>query len=349
MDIKSIETQLRAEHGVNLAQFAGADAVSMLALGLVPSPASPTIASATTITPTSRTNFVSGTTEIVTITVPDSLVGIGAGACGEIVLIPTGAWTTSIAGNIATAITAVANRPVRCIWDSTAAKWYLSYEGTGNASTGQPLSQFAATTSAQLAGVMSDETGTGALVFANTPTLVTPVLGAATATSIAIGGATAISSQTGTGGVVVMATSPTLVTPVLGVASATSVAATGAVTSSGTAGIGYATGAGGAVTQDTSVTTTVVLNKTTGAITTFSQTAAAGVDVSFTLTNSTIAANDVVVVSTKSYAGTADGIPIASVQATAAGSCIINIRNTGAVALDAAVVLNFAVIKGVAA
>ncbi len=31
---------------------------------------------------------------------------------------------------------------------------------------------------------MSDETGTGALVFANSPTLVTPVLGAATATSI---------------------------------------------------------------------------------------------------------------------------------------------------------------------
>ena len=46
------------------------------------------------------------------------------------------------------------------------------------------LSAFAATTSAELAGVISDETGTGALVFANTPTLVTPVLGAATATSI---------------------------------------------------------------------------------------------------------------------------------------------------------------------
>ncbi len=50
--------------------------------------------------------------------------------------------------------------------------------------TSSPLSQFASTTSLQLLGVMSDETGTGALVFANTPTLVTPVLGAATATSI---------------------------------------------------------------------------------------------------------------------------------------------------------------------
>jgi hypothetical protein len=46
------------------------------------------------------------------------------------------------------------------------------------------LSVFAATTSAELAGVISDETGTGVVVFSNSPTLVTPVLGAATATSI---------------------------------------------------------------------------------------------------------------------------------------------------------------------
>jgi hypothetical protein len=50
--------------------------------------------------------------------------------------------------------------------------------------TANKLSVFAATTSAELAGVISDETGSGALVFANTPTLVTPILGAATATSI---------------------------------------------------------------------------------------------------------------------------------------------------------------------
>jgi len=39
------------------------------------------------------------------------------------------------------------------------------------------LAQFAATTSAQLLGVISDETGTGSLVFATSPTLVTPALG----------------------------------------------------------------------------------------------------------------------------------------------------------------------------
>lgn len=47
-----------------------------------------------------------------------------------------------------------------------------------------PLSQFASTTSAQLAGVISDETGSGLLVFATSPTLVTPTLGVATATTI---------------------------------------------------------------------------------------------------------------------------------------------------------------------
>lgn len=58
--------------------------------------------------------------------------------------------------------------------------------GTGGtvAYTGGTLAQFAATTSAQLAGVISDETGSGALVFATSPTFVTPVLGVATATSI---------------------------------------------------------------------------------------------------------------------------------------------------------------------
>lgn len=58
----------------------------------------------------------------------------------------------------------------------TAAEWaYIP--GAGDALQALPLSQFAATTSAQLAGVMSDETGTGNLVFSNSPTLVTPNLG----------------------------------------------------------------------------------------------------------------------------------------------------------------------------
>lgn len=50
--------------------------------------------------------------------------------------------------------------------------------------TSNPLSQFATTTSAQLAGVISDETGSGSLVFATSPTLITPNIGSATATNI---------------------------------------------------------------------------------------------------------------------------------------------------------------------
>lgn len=49
--------------------------------------------------------------------------------------------------------------------------------GGGNAQTANSLAQFAATSSAELRGVMSDETGSGALVFATSPTLVTPALG----------------------------------------------------------------------------------------------------------------------------------------------------------------------------
>jgi hypothetical protein len=49
--------------------------------------------------------------------------------------------------------------------------------GSGDAKTANPLSQFAATTSAQLAGVISNETGSGLLVFGTSPTLITPALG----------------------------------------------------------------------------------------------------------------------------------------------------------------------------
>lgn len=57
--------------------------------------------------------------------------------------------------------------------------------GTGDALVANPLSQFAATTSAQLAGVITDETGSGALVFATSPTLVTPILGTPTSGNLA--------------------------------------------------------------------------------------------------------------------------------------------------------------------
>ena len=56
--------------------------------------------------------------------------------------------------------------------------------GGGDALTSNPLSQFASTTSSQLAGVISDEVGSGALVFNNSPNLITPTIGVASATSL---------------------------------------------------------------------------------------------------------------------------------------------------------------------
>lgn len=84
----------------------------------------------------------------------------------------------------------------------------------------------AITTSAGLAAVLSDETGSGALVFATSPTLVTPALGTpasgvatnltGTAAGLTAGLATDTVSKTGTGSVYATSTSPTFVTPALG-------------------------------------------------------------------------------------------------------------------------------------
>ena len=62
--------------------------------------------------------------------------------------------------------------------------------GTGITSFGTGIATFLGTPSSDnLRATVTDETGTGALVFANTPTLVTPVIGAATGTSLSLSGA----------------------------------------------------------------------------------------------------------------------------------------------------------------
>ena len=65
---------------------------------------------------------------------------------------------------------------------TTTAATNVTLPTTGTlATTSNKLSAFAATTSAELAGVISDETGSNALVFANSPTLVTPTISASRA------------------------------------------------------------------------------------------------------------------------------------------------------------------------
>jgi hypothetical protein len=63
---------------------------------------------------------------------------------------------------------------------------------TNVALTTGTLAQFASTTSAQLAGVISDETGSGALVFATSPSLTTPNIGVASGTSLTLTGDLAV-------------------------------------------------------------------------------------------------------------------------------------------------------------
>ena len=110
-----------------------------------------------------------------------------------------------------------------------------------------------------------------------------------------------------------------------------------------TAGIGYDTGAGGTVTQITSRTTGVTLNKASGAITLVSA-AGSTTAATFTVTNSAVAATDTVVLSQKSGTDKYDMI----VSAVAAGSFDITFRTYSGTTTEQPV-FNFAVIKAVAA
>jgi hypothetical protein len=110
-----------------------------------------------------------------------------------------------------------------------------------------------------------------------------------------------------------------------------------------TGGIGYATGAGGTVTQITSRTTGVTINKITGTITLVS---AAGSVVwqSFTVTNSAVAATDTIICNQVS--GT--DLNMIHVTAIAAGSFRISFATTAGVTVEQPV-FRFTVIKSVSA
>jgi hypothetical protein len=106
--------------------------------------------------------------------------------------------------------------------------------------------------------------------------------------------------------------------------------------------IGYATGtaAGGTVAQGTSRTTGVTLSTPTGAITLFSAAGSATWQ-SFIVTNSSVAATDVVIVSQR----TGTDLYILSVTNVAAGSFRISFATTGGTTTETPV-LNYTVIKG---
>jgi hypothetical protein len=121
------------------------------------------------------------------------------------------------------------------------------------------------------------------------------------------------------------------------------ITAAGDIVNVSSGGLGYGTGSGGTVAQATSRTTGVTLNKTNGSITLVS---AAGTATwqSFTVTNSTVAVSDTVIVSQRS------GADLYQIFVTnvAAGSFRISFATTGGTTTEQPV-FNFAVIKAVTA
>jgi hypothetical protein len=99
-----------------------------------------------------------------------------------------------------------------------------------------------------------------------------------------------------------------------------------------------------AVTQITSITTGVTCSALAGVITTVSQTVAAGAEADIAVTNTLVAATDVVVACIKTH--TSGGTFAVSVATVAAGSFTLRLTNLHASAAgDNVLVINFLVLK----
>ena len=198
---------------------------------------------------------------------------------------------------------------------------------------------------------VTTSTGTGAVVLGTGPTITAAALngtvGATTPSTGAFTTLSASSTVSGTGFSTYLASPPAIGGTAASTGAFTTVTASTSVLSSGTGGIGYATGAGVAVTQLTSRTTTTPTTgvSKSGAVTLFTTTAVVGTYFSFTVPNTGIAVTDTVVLSVRGATNTY----VASVTAiTAATSFQITMASVAGVASDTPIV-NFTIIKGVSA
>jgi hypothetical protein len=108
--------------------------------------------------------------------------------------------------------------------------------------------------------------------------------------------------------------------------------------------IGYSAAAQGTVTQLTSKSTAVTLNKSSGRITLNNEALAGNTAVSFTLNNTSISANDTIIVCVSGGATTAAYTTYISSLAT--GSALVTLRNLTGGSLGEAVIINYAIIHG---
>ena len=115
-----------------------------------------------------------------------------------------------------------------------------------------------------------------------------------------------------------------------------------------TGALGYGTGAGGNVTQLTSKATAVALNTPSGRITMNAAALAANTTVEFTLNNSLIAGNDMIVLNITGNVAAAAAYNIGT-RSAAGGSIVVGVRNVTAASLSEAIQLTFALIKGATA
>ena len=112
-----------------------------------------------------------------------------------------------------------------------------------------------------------------------------------------------------------------------------------------TGGLGYGTGAGGTVTQSTSKSTAVTLNKPCGQITMNNAALAAGAEVSFTVNNTLVTTSDSVLISPL-WATVSPLNYQCRLTYVGGGTFGIAVKNISAGSLSEALVINFAIIKG---
>jgi hypothetical protein len=207
---------------------------------------------------------------------------------------------------------------------------------------------------------LSGETGVITVSSANLPANVTftniivggtSTLGNVTAGNLTVSGNANVGNL-GTAGLIVATgnvTGGNLVTAgvlsVTGNANVGNLFSSGAITSnSATAGVGYRAGAGGTITQNTSKSDPVTLDKITGEITMNNATLSGDTTVSFTMNNSTIAATDVIILNQVSDAN----IGLYSFNGKCnSGNAVISVHNMTNTNRDDAIVIRFAVIKAV--